>query len=384
MVLSLSTIAAFAFSAAAPAPEAQAVVPTDAKFETYGVGGATGCQAQTADTPCEPIDITEDTVSGVHKLYVANYWKGNVVSYKNPDSATPVTNPGTTPSQELTVGANPISLAADSTNHYIYVANEGSGTISVIQNKGTAEDAVIKTIQLTIKPTFIAYDSANSRLYAISSTQNKVQVVTNLKAASPTVAAALSTGTNPVKGVVAGTRFFIANAASNNVTVVNGTSVSAITLPGAVNPFDISYDASSKNAFISNAGSNNVSVIKNADSDTPAYDKNIAVGAIPHGIISASNGYTYVANSGATTVSAFPSNGTSVTPIPLSSSNPEGFAEGKLDKKIYAYDNKNDVVSAIRGDASDGEAINTVAHTWTRGGDPDPAFDTIMSAFGST
>jgi YVTN family beta-propeller protein len=65
------------------------------------------------------------------------------------------------PIKSIPVGSSPLSLAFDSTNDTIFVANSGSNNISVIRD---ASNSVVGTIPL-LDPGILAYDPANDLLY---------------------------------------------------------------------------------------------------------------------------------------------------------------------------------------------------------------------------
>jgi YVTN family beta-propeller protein len=72
------------------------------------------------------------------------------------------------------VGANPISLAIDRTVNKIYVANTGSGNISVIDG---ASDAVVTTIPGEAHPYAIAVNEVTGSVYVTNTYSNAVTVI---------------------------------------------------------------------------------------------------------------------------------------------------------------------------------------------------------------
>ena len=72
------------------------------------------------------------------------------------------------------VGSNPYGIAFDSTNNRMYVADNGGVKVSVIN---TATNAVVDTISLGSKPYDIAFDSTNNRMYVTNNAWAKVSVI---------------------------------------------------------------------------------------------------------------------------------------------------------------------------------------------------------------
>jgi YVTN family beta-propeller protein len=114
----------------------------------------------------------------------------------------------------ITVGRSPTGVAYDPSNGYIYVANWGSGTVSVING---ATNTVIATIPVGIEPAGVAYDPSNGYIY-------------------------------------------VANYGSDTVSVINGTTVIA-TIPVGIEPAGVAYDPSNGYIYVANYGSDTVSII---------------------------------------------------------------------------------------------------------------------------
>jgi YVTN family beta-propeller protein len=99
-----------------------------------------------------------------HKAYAVDEPNGSVV----------VMNTSTGTTQTVKVGANPIALAIDRTANKIYIANTGSGNISVIDG---ASDAVVATIPGEAHPYAIAVNEATGSVYVTNTYTNAVTVI---------------------------------------------------------------------------------------------------------------------------------------------------------------------------------------------------------------
>ena len=197
------------------------------------------------------------------------------------------------------IGSGPFGVGYDSGNGYVYVANEGSSDVSVIN--GTT---VVATVPVGSEPGGVAYDSGNGYVYVANSAwfSDTVSVINGT-----TVVATVPVGTNPwdVAYHSGNGYVYVANTGSNNVSVIDGTAVVA-TVPVESGPISVGYNSGNGYIYVANQGSNNVSVI-----DGTAVVATVPVGTSPEGVgYNSRNGYVYVANFYSNTVSVI--NGTTV------------------------------------------------------------------------
>src|SRR2546425_10943681 len=119
------------------------------------------------------------------------------------------------------VGTHPFDLVYDSGNGYVYVANEGSNNVSVIDRT-----TVVATIPVGDYRHGPAYDSGHEYVY-------------------------------------------VANYVSGTVSVISGTAVVA-TVPVGTYPSAAVYDSGNGYLYVANGGSNNVSVISTVTPSNPS------------------------------------------------------------------------------------------------------------------
>ena len=161
----------------------------------------------------------------------------------------------------ITVGSRPRSVAFDSLNGYVYVANCGSCNVTVINNT----NKVVDTIAVGPYPDAVAFDSLNGYVY-------------------------------------------VANFGSHNVTVINDTNKIVDTILVGLYPRGVAFDSLNGYVYVANRGSGTVSVI------SPTYLKypvKFSETGLPSGTVwyvMLSNGISGVSLSN--TVSLYPSNGT--------------------------------------------------------------------------
>ena len=206
------------------------------------------------------------------KIYVAN--GDNTVSVLDPDLGTVTA----TITQSMGLGVNPAFVIPSLDGAFMFVVNKGDGV-----NPGSlniiipSTDQVGRNIPLGINPTFASTDSHLLRLYVANTGSNSVTVfdLSNINlGVNPGIntLATVNVGSGPV-GITAlpdGTRFYTANALSNDVTVVSATSYSVLkTVPVGQEPVWIASEPSSTKVYTANAASGNVSIIQTVN-DTVA------------------------------------------------------------------------------------------------------------------
>jgi len=166
------------------------------------------------------------------KVYVANAGSGTVSVIS-----------GSSVTATITVGSNPQDIAVNPVTNYIYTANNGSNTVSVISG---GSNTVVSTITVQTGPTGIAVNPNTNTIYAVN---NVSRSVSTINGANNTVTATITGMTDPLKAVV--------NTLTNYVYISspqaypNGTvyiiSGSANTLIGTANfhsvpPFKLAFN----------------------------------------------------------------------------------------------------------------------------------------------
>lgn len=135
---------------------------------------------------------------------------------------------------------------------------------------------------------------------------------------------------------------YVTNYGSNNVSVLNGSSVVGTIEVGA-NPQSAIVDLSDDYVYVSNTGSANVSVVRGT-----ALVATIAVGSTPKlGAVDLSNGYVYVPNYGSGNVSVV--NSTHVVASVPVGTNPIAAIYDNGDGYVYVVNQGSANVSVING-----------------------------------
>ena len=181
----------------------------------------------------------------------------------------------------IPVGSTPVWAVASGDSSRLYVVNQGSGTVSVMD---ATSDTVIGTVTVGSSPNYAVFDAKNQRVLVTNPGSNTLSVI-NADPTSPAFKNVINVavGSSPVSvtALADGTRVYVANAGSNSVSVVNSLSlavsktislVSAITVADQTpTPVWIASDSQSQKVFTANRDSRNASVILTA-TDTELSD----------------------------------------------------------------------------------------------------------------
>lgn len=209
-------------------------------------------------------------------------------------------------SARVVVGTGPSGLAVNSTTNKIYVANNQSNDISIIEG---ATNSVMTVADPVANPSRVAINPVTNKVYVSHSSSNTISVLDGATNAVST--AADPNALNPSLMVVNTTtdRIYVANRSTNNITVIDGKtdSVTATIAVGA-SPVGVAVDGQTNFIYVVNAGNSqtgdpgSISVIDGAKNmvATTLKDPNAlnpsAVAA------NAATNKIYVANSGSNNV----------------------------------------------------------------------------------
>jgi YVTN family beta-propeller protein len=282
-----------------------------------------------------PGAIAVDPVTG--QIYVANAGSGSVSVIAGSTEAVVATIP---------VGTTPTAIAVDSLTNTIYVANSGSGNVSVING---ATNTVVATVTVGTSPSAIAVDPLASVVYVANSGTNNLSVIPE---ATNAVSATVPTGTNPVAVAVNPQKhmIYVANKGSGSVSVISGASnaVSA-TVAAGTNPVSVAVNPLTNQIYVANNGSNNVTLIAGATNATTTVADPNALGPVAVAVNSVT-GNAYVANSASNNVTeiATGTNATTTITDPHATA-PSAVAVNLTTNQIYVANGGSNDITAITG-----------------------------------
>jgi YVTN family beta-propeller protein len=282
-----------------------------------------------------PVAVAVNPTTG--QIYVANNGSGSVSVISGASENVVATIP---------VGTTPSAIAVDALTNTIYVANSGSGNVSVING---ATNIVTATVTVGTTPSAIAVDPLASVVYVANSGTNNLSVISE---ATNTVSATVTTGTNPVAVAVNPQKhvIYVANKGSGNVSVISGASntVSA-TVTAGTNPVSVAVNPLTNQIYVANNGSNNVTLIAGATNATTTVTDPNAMGPVAVTANSVT-GNAYVANSTSNNVTeiATGTNATTTITDPNATA-PAAVALNPTTNEIYVANSGSNNVTAIAG-----------------------------------
>ncbi|MGV0641985.1 Ig-like domain-containing protein [Mycolicibacterium sp. XJ2546] len=239
------------------------------------------------------------------RMFVANTGSGTV-SVINTETGQRIDASPTSSSMDIRVGAAPSALALSLDGKRLYVANTASGTVSVVDTVTYMRvDANPSAFSMDIKvgaaPIALAFGS-DGRLYVANRGSKSVSVInttTNtLVDTNPNAAGVQSISVGSSPSALAASpdgRLYVANRASNTVSVINTANFSVTaTVAVGKQPSSVALGADGK-VYVANTGSNTVSVINTAGV------QHISVGPAPSSAaLSPDGAFAYVANANGT------------------------------------------------------------------------------------
>ncbi len=285
----------------------------------------------------------------------------------------------------VSVGDSPTGVAVNPFTDYIYVANSGSDTVSVIDGK---TNNVIQALDVD-SPTDIAVNQETNTIYVASLDSNTTfvidgntnQVMENVPvgrfpngvAVNPVtdtiyvtsqfsdltsvidgntsqVIANVSVGLFP-NGVAVNPTInyiYVANSYEDTVSVIDGktnTETNQLRVGANSLPVDIALSPNTNTIYVANTGSNTTSVI---DGNTSQIIANVPVGVFPNGIaINPNTNTIYVANPDSNTTSVIDgTKNTVVRDLPVGDS-PTDVAVNPNTNTIYVTNSDDDNLSVL-------------------------------------
>ncbi|MDH6138996.1 MULTISPECIES: Ig-like domain repeat protein [Kitasatospora] len=240
------------------------------------------------------------------------------------------------------VGNFPTGEAITPDGLHVYVANEGSNTVSVIS---TATNTVTATIPMGTAPFEVAAAPDGLRVYVTNEGDNTVSVIST---ATNTVTATIPVGTTPfgVATTPDGLHAYVANSGDNTISVIDTTTNTATTtIPVGTTPFGVATTPDGLHAYVANSGDNTISVI---DTTTNTATTTIPVGTTPFGVATTPDGlHAYVANNSDNTISVIDTTtNTATTTIPVGAA-PTSLAISPDGLHAYVTNNGDNTISVI-------------------------------------
>jgi YVTN family beta-propeller protein len=178
--------------------------------------------------------------------------------------------------------------ASDSANGYVYVANWGSSSVSVISG-----NSLVTNVKVGVMPDYVVYDSQNGYVYVACLGEyegpwnsSSVSVISGTRVISN-----ISVGQDLDYLLYDNQNGYVYAPAAHNLTLLHGTSIVGAVTVGQ-GPTDPIVDTWNGYVYVPNAYSNTVSVVSNQ-----SVKATISVGGYPSSALyDSSNKCVYVAN----------------------------------------------------------------------------------------
>jgi 6-phosphogluconolactonase (cycloisomerase 2 family) len=252
-------------------------------------------------------------------VYVANNGSNTVSMY-----VINQTNGTLNTKTDYTTGTAPRGVTVDPTGRFVYVANNGSNTVSMYvinQTDGTLNTKTDYTAGINSRS--VAVDPTGRFLYVANNASNTVSMyVINQTNGTLNTKTDYTTGIEPFNVTVDPTgRFvYVVNGVSNTVSMyvinqTNGTLNTKTDYTTGTGPLDVTVDPTGRFLYVSNNGSNTVSMyVINQTDGTLNTKTDYTTGTSPFNVtVDPTGRFLYVSNFGSNTVSMYVINQTNGT-----------------------------------------------------------------------
>ena len=255
-------------------------------------------------------------------------------------------------SSGIDVNTFPVGIAVNPNMKKVYVANEYSNTVSVLD---TETDMVKSSIKVGIFPYGIDINPLNNRVYVTNRGSNTVSVIDG---SINTKLADIAVGKSPVGVVVnpSANWIYVTNLNDGTVSVIDGITNGVIdTISVGKTPYGIEVNPLFNKIYVADIIKNTISVI---DGETNKISANISVGKRPTGLeidLTKGRNKLYVANHDSDSISVVDMTTNMVIGnITSGGDSPVGIAINPITGKLYVSNIVSNTVSVI-----DTKALNS-------------------------
>lgn len=246
----------------------------------------------------------------------------------------------------------PSDLVFNSTLNKVYVSNYSWSNVTVIDG---ATDSVLATIPVGYRPTALAFNSINNKIYS-ANTDSSVSIIDGV---NDSVIVVVSAGNRPCALVYNPTenKVYCANNSSNDVTVIDGeTNEINVVIQVENNPCALIYNPTNNEIYCANSGSSNLSII-NGQTNQVIMAVQLVYGTY-FLIYNPLNNKIYSANRFSDNVTVFDGGTNDVIATIEVGDNPFALVYNPTNNKIYCANNGSSDVTII--DGASNQIITTV------------------------
>jgi YVTN family beta-propeller protein len=293
-------------------------------------------------------------------FYYSSYLDSNTVIAQ---TNTLASNNSSLSNSGIDVNTFPVGIAVNPSTNKVYVVNEYSNTVSVID---TRTDKVRSTISLGNFPYGIDINPLNNRIYVTNRGSNSVSV---LDGSVDTKLHDITVGKSPVGIAVNPTAnwIYVTNLDDGTMSVIDGITNEVInTIPVGKTPYGIAVNPLSNKIYVTDIITNTVIVI---NGETNEISTKIPVGKKPTGLaidIPKENNKLYVANHDSDSVSVIDTvTNEVVNNITSVGDSPVGMAINPISNKLYVSNIASNTVAVIDTKDINSDDINSKTKTKT-------------------
>lgn len=240
---------------------------------------------------------------------------------------------------DVAVGSFPIAVAVNASSNKIYVLNQQSNNVTVID--GTTD--LTATVATGGYPMALAINSVTNKIYVVNADDDSMTVIDGASNRTTTVnagAAPAAIAVNPVTN-----RIYVANFYSSSVTIIDGTTYARTSVNVGQLPWSLAVNPITNQIYVANYSGASVSAI---DGATGAVTT-IAVGSGPRAVaVNQITNQIYVANFESGGVSIIDGLTHAVTPIAVGPY-PLALAVDPVLNLIYVANSGNNTATVIDG-----------------------------------
>lgn len=287
----------------------------------------------------EPIGIAAN--SNTNRIYVNNYDSNTVLVINGQTDTVAATVP---------VGTRPYwGIGVSRSTGYVYSVNNGSSTVSVID---PVSSSVINTITAGVgsQPEGLTFNTRQNLLYVPNST-NRVSVISDLTAGGSVVGSISTNQYNHLMVVNERTErgYVSLSGAPASVAVLdvsNSTTLTHIPISGVNSGFGLAVNETTNRVYIAHDNENKLTVI---NGDSNAIITQIATGNGPVGVaVNELNNHVYVTNYLADTLSIIDGTTNTILQTLTVGDGPHGVAVNPNTAKVYVANRYGNTVTVIQ------------------------------------
>ena len=254
------------------------------------------------------------------------------------------------------VGKDPVALAINETTNRVYVANNGGGSVSVIDG---ASDVVVATVNVGNLPYVLAVNPVTNKIFVSNTFSDVVTLIDGGTDATSTIKA------GSADSIVIDTkrdRAYLIGWEGTSLTVLDSkaTIVGKVKM-GGMHLWGMAVDEAAGKLYVTRAGRAELAIVD----ETSGSVTNIPTGATPCAVaVNPATKLIYVVNHEGDTVTVIDGTQSKVLATAKVGEKPQGIAVDAKANRIYVANVHGDSVSVIDG------ARNSVVETLRTGHNP--------------